>query len=178
LTGAGTSASPKKVEERQALAESASTDADRRMWLRSAWELVPVCVTPASRGFDVELGDPSVTTQVRLANPMHRCLGTLAWPVAEAAGQELGFEQRLDHLAGGLLDHPIGNRWDAQRAHAPVGLWDLDPPHRRWDVSLGGEQPPSKGLELVLRVSVEAGDALPIDPGGTSVCPDVPPGAF
>jgi hypothetical protein len=61
---------------------------------------------------DIELGDPSVTSQVRLANPMHRCLGTLARPIAEAAGQELGFKQRLDHLASGLLNHPIGNRWN------------------------------------------------------------------
>ncbi|HVA07900.1 MAG TPA: hypothetical protein VNG12_14265 [Acidimicrobiales bacterium] len=65
---------------------------------------------------DVELGHPAVTSVDRFSHPPCRTLGTAPGAIAEAARQE----QRLDHRSGGLLDHPVGDGGDPERAGSPA----------------------------------------------------------
>ena len=112
---------------------------------------------------DVELSHPAITASDRLPDPPHRLLGALSRPVAEATGKELGLEDRLYDLAGGLLDHPVRDSGYAQRTCPSVGLRDLDPPNCRRGVALRRQQPTAKAFELSLLVLVEGCDRLVVD---------------
>jgi len=72
-------------------------------------------------------------------------------------------------LASGLLDHPISDSGHTQRAHPPVRFGNLDPPHRRRNITLRRQQPPSKRHQLVLLVSGERGDALAVNPARPTI---------
>ena len=93
---------------------------------------------------NVELGHPAVTSVDRFPDPPHRPLGTAPEAIAEAARQEVLLKQRLDYLPGGLLDHPVRDGGDPERAGSPIGFRNVHPPHRRRDVALGREQPPTQ----------------------------------
>jgi len=90
---------------------------------------------------DVELGHKAVAPGDRFAHPPHRLLGAASRPIAEAARQETALEHWFDHLASGLLDHPIGDGGYPEGAGASIGLGDVDPPHGRGHIALRREQP-------------------------------------
>jgi DNA invertase Pin-like site-specific DNA recombinase len=121
---------------------------------------------------DVELSDVAVALADRLLHPVHRQLGALPRPVAEAAGEELRLKERLDDLSSGLLDHPVSHRRDAERPHPAIRLRYLHPPYRRWDVALRRQQPPAQRHQLVLNVGTKGCNGLAVDARRPSVGPD------
>lgn len=82
---------------------------------------------------------------------------------------------QFDDLDDCLLDDPVSHRGDAQRPQPAVGLGDLDPPHRRRDIALRGQQPSPQRRQLTFLVSREGGDRLPVNPGCSRVGPDLRP---
>ncbi len=78
---------------------------------------------------DVRIQDPPAPDQ-RLLDRQHRLPRTTLGPIPVRARQEVRLEQRLDDDPTRLLDHPIANGRDPQRALSTIGLRDLHPQHR------------------------------------------------
>jgi hypothetical protein len=87
-------------------------------------------VDPVEKLLDVEVHYNAATRRNQRLRRAHRLMRRAAGPEPVARRAERSVPMRLQHLQGRLLDEAVENRRNAERAHAPRGLRDLDPPDR------------------------------------------------
>ena len=80
---------------------------------------------------DVGLEDELVALDEPDPQPLQGIGGRPLRAETEAAGQEVGLEQRLENELRCLLAHPVFHSGNAQGPLRPVGLGYLHPPHGR-----------------------------------------------
>ena len=82
----------------------------------------PVVVDRVEVGLQVAVHSPTIALRGSLADPLNGGLGAAAVTEAKAAFAEVHLKERTEHLSDGLLDHPVQNGRQDQRALRAVRL--------------------------------------------------------
>jgi hypothetical protein len=104
-------------------------------------------------------------------------VGRQLWAEPVAGGQEVGFEDRLEHDLRRHHDHPVGQARDAERPELAwfARLGDVRPPERPWPVVTGAQPLGEPVEELAHPGSHNVIDGDPIDARGSAVGTDLTP---
>ena len=106
---------------------------------------------------------------------LHRPMAVAAGPEPVRIVVKQPLEERAQEEADHLLGHPVADGGDPQRTRLALTLGDMD--------ATQGEgfirpilQAPHQGEQVVYEVSLEGLDALPVNPRGSAIPPDVAEG--
>ena len=135
----------------------------------------PIMVDPVEELRQVDIHDMLMAGDDVGLRRRHRLMRRPPRPEAEAVLAERSVPHRLKPLQDRLLDHPIDDGWDAERAFASIRLGDQNPFHRLWTIA------PLDKLACDLRPALlknagEFFDGHPVHPRRSFVAHDRPRG--
>ncbi len=112
------------------------------------------------KGAHIEIDHP-VVAPTALTSRAHGIDCRFARPVAVRIRMKHRLQDRFQKTTRDFLGNAIGNRWNAQRSRPAICFWNIDTPHRRWEIAPRRHSIPEL-VEVALKVGLEVRNRLSV----------------